>query len=227
MTTKLFSFSRIAMCAGLLLWIPTARAAFVTIPTPNSAYTSSTTLIPIDGPDFATSNSLFDSNLTVTFSTEMEKFSVPVTWGAWNTPPAVENSTPNVLSPSDITVTTITLLFSQGLSTFGLEAEPDATSQGAFPVSLDFYNGAALLGTVSNTIDGSSAALFAGSSTTPITRVVLTISGNSADPAGTDPGIAQVRYALAATPTPEPGTLMIGAIGLALLMARRSRFARQ
>jgi hypothetical protein len=223
MTTNLVRYSRIAVFAGLLLWIPVANAQITQIPLPNSAYTSSTTLIPITGPDFDTTLTLSDPNLTVTFSTLMEKFSVPDSWTAWGSPPATESSTPRVLSPFDFTITSITLSFSQPLSTFGLEAEPDATTQGAFPITLDFFSGVTLLGTVSNTIDGSSAALFAASSTMPITSVTLTVSGNAADPAGTDPGIAQLRYAL----VPEPSTWLMVAIGLALLAVRRFRYARK
>lgn len=223
---KIVAVTAVLGCASV------TYAAFVPIAQPNSTYTSSTTLLPITGNDFDTLNSLSDSNLTVNFSTEMEKFSVSGgTWGSWNSPPAVESSTPNVLSPSDYTVTSVTMTFSAGLSTFGLEAEPDAISQGAFPVSLTFYNGASVLGTVMYTIDGSSAMLFAASSMTPITSVLLEIAGNGPDSAGTDPGIAQLRYTLAATePTtlPEPATLLLcsGAF-LALIGFRRLRSKAQ
>ncbi len=223
MKTKLSRSSRIAVFAVPLLWIPTVHASIIQVPLPDSAYTSSTTLIPITGADFSTTSTLSDPNLTVTFSTVMEKFSVPGSWGSWNSPPATEGDTPNVLSPADFTITSITLTFSQSLSVFGLEAEPDATSQGAFPINMVFYNGATQLGTLSNTIDGSSAALFAASSTTPITSVVLTVEGNLADPAGTDPGIAQVRYALTPEGVPEPATWSMGAMALGLLMVRRFR----
>jgi hypothetical protein len=228
MTTKLFRSSRIAVFAGLLLCIPAANAALIQIPAPNAAYTSATTLIPITGADGDTTTALSDAVLTVTFDTLMQKFSVPVTWGSWNSPPATEGSTPNVLSPFDFSITTITLSFSQPLSVFGLEAEPDATTQGAFPVSMVFFNGVTQLGTLNNTIDGFSAALFAASSTTPITSVVLSIGGTLNDPAGTDPGIAQVRYALAAPAgVPEPATWsMMSAAVLGLLMVRRFRYAR-
>jgi hypothetical protein len=212
--------SKITVLASLLLGTAAANAQITQIPLPNGAYTSSTTLLPITGADFDTTLTLSDPNLTVTFSTLMEKFTVPASWTAWGSPPATEGSTPRVLSPFDFTITSITLSFSQPLSTFGLEAEPDATTQGAFPLTLDFFNGVTVLGTVNNTIDGSSAALFAASSTMPITSVTLTVGGNAADPAATDPGIAQVRYAL--QPVPEPATWLMVAIGLALL-PRRSK----
>jgi hypothetical protein len=223
MATNLVRFSRVTGFAGvLLLWIPAANAQITQIPLPDSAYTSSTTLIPITGADGETTLTLSDPNLTVTFSTLMQKFTAEDTWGPWGSPPAVETSTPRVLSPVDFqNVTSVTLAFSQPLTTFGMEAEPDAFTQGFFPVTLDFFSGATLLGTVSNSLDGSTAALFAASSTMPITSVTLTIGGNAADPAGTDPGIAQIRYAL----VPEPSTWLMVAIGLALLTVRRFRYA--
>jgi hypothetical protein len=214
--------------AGLLGCVPALNAAFVQIPQPNAAYTSSTTLLPITAPDFTNLNTLSDANLTVTFSATMETFTVPTTWGTWNTPPAVETSTPRVLSPFDFAnVTSVTLSFSSPLSTFGLEAQPDATSQGAFPVTATFFNGATTLGSINRSLDGVTAALFAASSTTPITSVRLTIGGNATDPAGTDPGIAQLRYALATQAIPEPATAFVFAGGLALLIGlRRFRTVR-
>ncbi|MEY2538015.1 MAG: hypothetical protein QOG67_1755 [Verrucomicrobiota bacterium] len=230
MTTNIFSYSRITVFAALLLWIPAANGAgFTQIPLPDAAYTGSTTLIPIMGMDGDTTLTLSDAFLTVTFSALMQEFTVPTTWSNWGSPPTVETSTPRVLSPVDyLTTTSVTLLFSKPLSTFGLEAEPDAL-EGTFPVRLDFFNGATLLGTVSNDLTGFGAALFAASSMTPITSVTLTIEGNSEDPAGTDPGIAQIRYALAApqsVPEGGPSTWLIVATVLALFTVHRFRYAR-
>jgi PEP-CTERM motif-containing protein len=221
MKNNLLSLSTLTILAGLLFCTPAANAAFDPIPLPDSTYTSSTTLIPITGPDGDTILTLSDANLTVTFSTAMQKFTVPDSWTNWNSPPATETSTPRVLSPADFTLTSITLSFSQPLTTFGLEAEPDATTQGAFPVTLDFFNGLTLLGTVTRTIDGSGAALFAAGSTTPITSVTLTVGGNANVPEGVDPGIAQIRYTAA---VPEPSTWILFAAGLGLLTVRRYRF---
>ncbi len=215
-----------AAFAGLFCLVPAANATFVQIPLPDAPYTSSTTLLPISGPTGTMLTSLSDSNLTVTISSVMDIFSVADgSWTAWGSPPAVETSQPNVLAPDDfLNVTSITLSFSAPLAVFGLEAEPDAFTQGFFPVTANFFNNGTLLGSINNSLDGSTGALFAASSTTPITSVVLTIGGNQADPAGTDPAIAQLRYALAA---PEPATASVFAGGLALLIGlRRFRSVR-
>lgn len=229
MTINAFKLSLITISAAVLLGAAPAQATFVPIPLPDSAYTSSTTLIPITGADGETTLILSDANLTVTFSTLMQKFTVPDTWTNWSSPPNAETSTPRVLSPVDfLTTTSVTLSFSQPLATFGLEAEPDAF-EGSFPIRLDFFNGATPIGTVSNNLDGFTSALFAATSMTPITSVTLTIEGNSQDPAGTDPGIAQIRYALAAPQgVPEGGAticLMLTGV-LTLLVVHRFRRAR-
>jgi hypothetical protein len=216
--------ARITVFSGFLLSIQAANAQLTQIPLPDAAYTSSTTLIPIIGADGDTTLTLSDANLTVTFSTLMQEFTVPTSWSNWGSPPTVETSTPRVLSPVDfLTTTSVSLFFSQPLTVFGLEAEPDAF-EGTFPVRLDFFNGVTPLGTVSNNLTGFGAALFAASSTTPITSVTLTIDGNAQDPAGTDPGIAQIRYAL---PVPEPSTWIMVATGLALLTVHRFRYTRK
>jgi hypothetical protein len=230
MKTNLFRYLRMTVFGALLVWIPAASAAFIQIPLPDAAYIGSTTLIPITGPDGGTTLTLSDASVTVTFSTLMQKFTAGDTWTTWGSPPAVEMSTPRVLSPADLTITTVTLVFSQPLSIFGLEAEPDALPKyGAFPLTLDFFSGVIPLGTVSNTLDGSSAALFAASSMTPITSVTLTVHGNSTVPEGNDPGIAQIRYALAApqsVPEGGPSTWLVVATVLALLTVHRFRYAR-
>jgi hypothetical protein len=210
---------------GLLAVVPAAVAAGITsIPVPDAGYTSSTTLIPITGNDGDTQTTLGDGNLTITFSTLMQQFTVPGTWTTWGAPPAVESSTPRVLAPADFTVNSVTLTFSEALATFGIEVEPDAFSQGFFPVTESFYNGATLLGTIVNSMDGSTAALFAANSTTPITSVNITIAGNSNFPPGTDPAMAEFRYTVAA---PEPGTMFGLATGLGMLLGlKRIRSAR-
>jgi len=231
MRTKLLRNSTMLALATWCVCIPAAKATFMQIPLPDSTYTSSTTLIPITGPDGETTLTLSDSNLTVTFSTLMQKATVPDTWLNWSSPPNAETSTPRVLTPVDyLNVTSVSLLFSKPLTTFGLEAEPDAFLEGTFPERLDFYNGATLLGTIMNSSDGTTSALFAATSSTPITSVTFTIEGNSEDPAGTDPGLAQIRYALAPTSAtvPEGGASiwLMAATALGLVAVHRFRMAR-
>lgn len=221
------SFSRNSLAVALawvtgfsaLLSATSANAAFVQIPQPDAAYTSSTTLLPITGNDLDTTTTLSDANLTLTFSALMQVFT---DWGSWGAPPATEGNTPvpPVLSPFDFqNVFSVTMTFSKGLTTFGLEAEPDAVTQGPFPMKLDFFNGAMLLGTVSyGSVSGEGGAvLFAASSMTPITSATLTVEGNANVPEGVDFGAARFRYTLAPTSSvPESGS-SIGLMLIALL----------
>ena len=184
-----FRLPKLLALAGLAGCLSVANASLVVISQPDAGYQSSTTEIPITGvPTVTTTNTLADSNVSMIFTAptdigpdpgEMEEFSVPSSWSTWGSLPNVESTTPNVLSPVDfLTTNSLTLTFSTPLSTFGMEVEPDAdASYGAFPVTLDFYDDATLIGSITNDITGDDATLFAASSTIPITSVVLTIAG--------------------------------------------------
>jgi hypothetical protein len=97
-----------------------------------------------------------------------------------------------------------------------VEIEPD--SFGSFSVSVDFMNGATTLGTVTRTVNGNAGALlFAATSTTPITSVVITtpLAANGF-------ALAQLRYrapAAAAAATPVPTLTEWGMITLTSLLA--------
>jgi len=213
-------FGFLAPIIGLFaLSVAPLQAGFVQIPQPNAAYTSSTTLLPIPGNDFDTTLTLSDANLTVTFSTLMEVFTAETTWASWGSPPATEGNMTKVLSPFDFTLTSVTMTFSKPLTTFGLEAEPDGFTQGSFPMRLDFFNGVTPIGTVSySAVDPiGGAVLFAATSMTPITSATITVEGNQNLPEGTDPGIARLRYALAAPQSVPEGGSSIGLMVIAVL----------
>src|SRR5262249_8467946 len=99
-----------------------------------------------------------------------------------------------------------------------LEAQPNTSAVSSILAS--FYNGANLLGQIPLDVDGSGGArLFAGSSTTPIDRIVISSSDDFA--------IAQVR----GQAVPEPGLvsmligLAFGGSPLVLIRVRRLRSA--
>ena len=190
-----------------------AKADFVPIPQPNAAYTSTTTLIPIVGADFGTQTSISDATLTVNFSTALERRTVPGGgWATWGSPPFTESSTPRVLFCSSCS--TLTLNLSTSVRTFGFEMEPNQFQP--FSMTAQFFNGATLIGTITQSVNGSAGArLFAAlTNTDSFNRIVITSGDN------TGFAIAQIRYGAGGPAVPEPATLLLLGSGLAGLAAK-------
>ena len=132
-----------------------------------------------------------------------------------------------VTSNSTVTMT----LAGVPVKTFGFEAEPD--SFGLDAMSATFYNGVTTLGSISLNVSGNGGALlFAATSNTAFTKVVLTDTTSSgpaacAQPNCDDFAIANVRFS--SNPIPEPASLLllgtgIGALGLRKLPLTRWGF---
>jgi hypothetical protein len=197
-----------------------AFGQFSAISTPASAYTGATTPISISAADGTALTSLTNGIETITFSTSFYARTVPSAyWGTWGSPPNTESSTPRVLANTG-PITSVTLALSLPASTFGFEIEP--TLDPVFPISVNYYNGSTLLGTVSRNVAGNAGALLmAASSGAQITSVVITLSSDAAgDAAGF--AMAQFRYTKWTAPPPPSAvpTLSTGALGaLSLLLA--------
>jgi hypothetical protein len=136
-------------------------------------------------------------------------------WATWNSPPNVESSTPKVLAITT-GLTSFTITLSPAQPTFGIEIEPNNGTQ---PITLTYLNGATTLGSISRTVVGTSGALlFAASSSTPITSVVLTIPSGASGFA-----MAQFRYGSTflgtITAVPAAGMPALSGLALALLAA--------
>jgi hypothetical protein len=118
-------------------------------------------------------------------------------------------------------VTSLTLNLSVPSRTFGFEIEPDNFA--VFTVSAAYYSGATLLGTISQSINGNAGALLAaGSSTTPITSVVITIPA-----AASGFAMAQFRYGSTFEGVAVPTLHTAAMVGLAgLLTAAGALLAR-
>ena len=188
-------------------------AQFTTFAAPTTGYTSGTTLLSIPGANFSTTTSLTNGTETLGFSSTLDVRTVPGGgWATWNSPPATESATPKVLAGVGLTSLTITL--TPAVNTFGFEIEPNNGTQ---TVTATYYNGATVLGTISQSIAGTSGALLAAASaTTPITSVVITVP-----PAATGFAMAQFRYGgfLGSTGVPALGTPGLSALALALIAA--------
>jgi hypothetical protein len=191
------------LLAAFLFWCSfaqVAHGAFTPIAQPDAAYTSSTTLIPITIADFATTTSLADAFLTVTFDHTLTAATVPTSFNNWGSPPNTESNSPRIIG--EMTGGELALTFSRPVGTFGVEAESNYS--GTNTITADFYNGAALVGSITQSVttpgapagmaaDG--ALLFAASTDAQFTSVVITFASGT-------PGVvlAQVRYSLPSTP---------------------------
>lgn len=215
-------FTVIVFATSLVLTLPAHADSFVTFATPTTAYTTST--VDYGGGDGSWTMST-PSTLTslgpFAFSTSMEERAVPATWTQWNTPPAVESSTPNVLFGAGFTSVTLTLALSPTIAGFELEPDNNATPSTFDSISVAFFNeDSMLIDTINANVFGQGGALlFALEDTTPGATIgSIVITDNSDD----DFSIAQLR---ANTTTPEPGTLSLlglGMLGLAVLAYRKT-----
>lgn len=183
------------------------------------------------------------------------KFTVGKTWGTWNCPPATEMAcakgsvTPTGLpvlwsgdynyqkfKASDGTyfyssvgvtsISTVTMTFAgKEVKTFGFEAQPD--SSGLDAMTATFYNGATKLGSIPLNVSGNGGALlFAATSDTAFTKVVLTDTTSSgpaacAQPNCDDFAFANVRFS--SNPIPEPASLLLLGTSIAALGLRKLR----
>ena len=205
-------------CFGTaVLGVIPAFAQFTQIATPTSQYTGGTTLLTIPGANLSTTTTLTNGTQTLTFSATVDVRQVPAGgWATWNSPPAVESATPKVLAITT-GLTTFTITLGTPITLFGVEIEPNNGTQ---PITATYFNGSTLLGTISRSVVGTSGALlFAGSSSTAITSVVITLPSGASGFA-----MAQFRYGTASTgPTspvaaaPALGMPALGGLALALL----------
>lgn len=196
-----------------------AFGQFNVIAVPVSSYTAGTSLVPITAADNATVTSITDGTQTIAFSGTDYARTVPDSWYTWGAPPATESATPRVVAA--FSVTSLTVALSVPSHTFGFEIEPNGsgTTPQTYVITAQFYNGATLLGTVSQSINWQSGALLAAASdSTPITSVVITAPASANGFA-----MAQFRYGSTLLnpvyATPLPGTFFMGGLGMMLLAA--------
>jgi hypothetical protein len=217
------TFKSLAMTLGALTLAGAhARAGVITQPANSvfcGVYDVCASLMPITAANSATFTSVTDGIVTATSSLTLTGATVPTTWSTWNSPPAVESSTPRV--GFNATAASDTLTLSQAVEVFGFELEPDGGSTQTVTV--------AWLGITGNTLSTetlslnsiSGALLFADDAGGNLIKsVTITMNG------GTNGfGLANIRDASALSPTPEPSSFVLLGSALAGLgfFARRRR----
>jgi hypothetical protein len=208
-----------------------AFGQFFTISSPTPQYLGNTSLLGIPvGASFASVSGAQSYSVSPT----LIQFQVPGSWTVWGAPPDTESATPRVLA-TPINTTTVTWTLTPGVTTFGFEIEP--ANAGAVPTPLSYtitatyFNGATPLGTISRSLQYNAARVFAASSSTPITSVVIT-----APLAAGGFAMAQLRTgstliggpdvtAIPALGLPELGALSLLLAGAGVLLARRQQAA--
>ncbi|HZV03944.1 MAG TPA: PEP-CTERM sorting domain-containing protein [Gemmataceae bacterium] len=180
-------FSRLSLTLVALAGLTSAaRGGFVVIPQANAAYLASTFAfdIPSSGPAI---QSLVANDLTITFSAPM-------------TPVATATLYSQQQSSRGLT-------FSEPVGTFGLMMNPNFTLFSTVSMTAKFFNGATLLGTISQNVSQHSPKLFAATDTdTPFTSVQLSTVSSAEGFL-----ISNVRAEIA---TPEPASLVLFSLGL-------------
>jgi hypothetical protein len=212
----MFPTARIGLLglAAAVLLCPTLRADFITISQPTAAYLSGTTLLVFTDPDGTLVGGGASGGEALVYSSDLVEYTVPTSWAAWGTPPAVETSTPRVGFTNG--VSTLGIRLTVPAKTFGVEVEPD--NHALEQTAAAFFSGSTLVGTIDLSPDGNGGALlFAASTTTnPFTSVVIT------NLKGHDFAIAEERFAVA---VPEPATLLLLIPAFAALALLRAPLA--
>lgn len=188
--------------------------AVTQIMSPNPTYLDDTALLGVPAPTGPTRTSVTDGILKVDFSSALRPRRVGINWNTWGTPPDTEASKPSVWFSQ--AANSVTFTFDNPLSIWGFEVQGNPYDLRTF--TLDFYDGAALIGTITRTINGNGGArLMAGQAGVGEKFTSVKLSSN------TSFAIAQLRYQLSVIPEPATWGLLIAGFAMVGVAARRRR----
>lgn len=211
-STQLGRGLAVGMFAVLCAALP-ASADFSAISSPDAAYLAATTKIDLVGSDYTNVTSITDGTLTIDFGSTVQLRTVPASWATWDVPPNTESDEPRIVWTGGDTSETLT--FSAPLKMFGFEAEPNPFA--VHSMTLTFYNGASIVGSIIQNVSGAAGArLFAGATTTEqFTKVVVSSTADFA--------MGQFRYATGSQVVPAPGAALLVLVGTGLVNWARRR----
>lgn len=154
---------------------------------PTGAYLKSCDLNLSKIADFTLVDSVKGCKTKVSFSSQMDKRSVPGSWGTWGSPPDTETDTPNLLYSNG--ATSVTVDFGKAVNKGGFEVEPNPFEVHTFTVDFHrgIHGGGPIVGTITrDDVDGNfGAKLFGAISVKPFKSAVVT--------GDVDFAIAQIR----------------------------------
>jgi hypothetical protein len=158
-------------------------------PKPKADYVDNTCDIDLSSiPDFTTLTSVTGCGVTVSFSTTMEKLSVPNSWSTWGSPPQTESASPNILWSDGATDVVVT--YSSASRRIGFEVEPDIFQAETINATFTAVNGTSA--TIARTPNGSAGALLYALKTPKKAKKHVN-KIEVVDTAGDDFAIAQIR----------------------------------
>jgi hypothetical protein len=209
-------FRLLTLVAALAITGSPSFAGFVQYSQPDGAYQAATTYLDTSYVTDATSvNLVTDGTLTIGFSSPLVK-TTSWTWSATPNSQYGLGATVPVLEGYSLGPTlTLTLTFSSPLFTFGVEVEPEPFE--LHDITVGFYNGASLVGSITRNVDGEAGARLFAASADPFSHVIISSE--------TDFGLSGFRYTLdsGGSGVPEPATFALFGAGFAVLALARRR----
>lgn len=210
---------RAAVLLSLTSSVAHLRADVVQIENPSQSYLSRTQRIDFDQFSFPVVSQISNSTETIVYDSPLLVGAVPEFWASWNSPPAVETSTPVVGWTEGRSELFIQL--SSPVATFGFELEPEQLETEL--VSAFFFTAGGSVYQIDRTPSGAGGALLFAASVAGDAITDVYVEDASSD----DFAIADQRYSSAyLSAVPEPQSFLPILLGIATLVYIRLKWCQ-